>query len=187
MGIDAAQVQDVIITHMHYDHAGNLELFPNARFHVQDAEMEYVTGRAMTHPSLRHSFHLDDVVEMVRMVYGDRVVFHNGDDTLVPGIGLHHVPGHTRGLQSVSVATKRGLIVLASDAAHYYENVHDELPFSTVENIFQMLEGYRKVKRLAGAPERLVPGHDPLVLERYPAPSEELKGIVAALDEAPSE
>jgi glyoxylase-like metal-dependent hydrolase (beta-lactamase superfamily II) len=187
IGIDANEVQDVIITHMHYDHAGNLELFPNARFHLQDAEMDYVTGRAMTHPSLRHSFRLDDVVEMVRLVYGDRVVFHAGDDNIAPGIDVHHVPGHTRGLQSVSVNTKRGPILLASDSAHYYENVENELQFSTVENIFEMLESYRKVRRLAGESTRLVPGHDPMVLDRYPPPSEALRGIVVALDEEPTE
>jgi hypothetical protein len=67
VGVDAADVRDVVITHMHYDHAGNLDLFPNARFHVQDAEMAYVTGRSMTHRALRHSFRVDDVVEMVRL------------------------------------------------------------------------------------------------------------------------
>ena len=80
VGVNAEDVSDVIITHMHYDHVGNMERFPNARFHLQDSEMAYVTGRAMTYRALRHSFRLDDVVEMVRAVYGDRVVFHDGDD-----------------------------------------------------------------------------------------------------------
>ena len=64
IGIDVSKVKDVIITHMHYDHAGNLALFPNARFHIQDEELAYVTGRAMTHKVLRSSFALDDVLEM---------------------------------------------------------------------------------------------------------------------------
>ena len=76
LDVDAKEVEDVIITHMHYDHAGNLEQFPKARFHIQDAEMALVTGRAMTHPLLRHSFRLEDVIDMVRLTYGDRVVFH---------------------------------------------------------------------------------------------------------------
>ena len=149
--IDANTVTDVIITHMHYDHAGNLELFPNARFHLQDAEMEFVTGRAMTHAAMRHSFRLDDVLEMVTLVYGDRVVFHAGDEDIAPGIAVHHVPGHTRGLQSVSVNTARGRVVLASDAAHYYESIEQSRRFGTVENVVEMLEGYRKVQALAGS------------------------------------
>lgn len=185
VGIEASSVRDVIITHMHYDHAGNLELFPNARFHIQDDELAYVTGRAMTHESLRSSFALDDVLEMVRLVYGDRVVFHAGDEELAPGVHLHHIPGHTRGLQSVRVHSDRGWVVLASDAAHYYENIEQGTPFSTLENLFLMLEGYRKLRSLAPSDAHLVPGHDPAVLGRYPPPAPDLEGIVARLDTAP--
>jgi len=186
LGIEAREIEDVIITHMHYDHAGNLSLFPNARFHVQDSEIGYVTGRAMTHEALRHSFALDDVLDMVRLVYGDRVVFHEGDEPIAPGVTVHHIGGHTRGLQSVRVDTARGQVVLASDASHYYENVEEEVTFSTVENIFLMHEGFRKLRALAPSPAHLVPGHDPQVLRRYQAPSPELEGIVARLDHPPA-
>lgn len=185
VGGDPDTVEDVVITHMHYDHAGNLGLFPKARFHIQDEEMSFVTGRAMTHKALRHSFVLDDVLQMITMLYGDRVVFHNGDEDLLPGITLHHIPGHTRGLQAVRVHTKRGWVVLASDVAHYYESLEKGTPFLTHENLFQMLEGFRHVQTLGATKDHIVPGHDPLVLKRYPAPSSELEGIVAQLDVAP--
>lgn len=185
IGIDAAGVEDVIITHMHYDHAGNLEKFPKARFHVQDEELAYVTGRAMTHRVLRRSFAVEDVTRMLRLVYEDRVVFHRGDGDIAPGIGVHHVAGHTRGLQSVRVNTERGRVVVASDAAHYYENLEKETPFATLENMYLMLEGYRRVRALADSEAHVVPGHDPEVLERYPAPSKALEGIVARLDLVP--
>ncbi|MDC1172757.1 N-acyl homoserine lactonase family protein [Alphaproteobacteria bacterium] len=187
IGIDPAEVKDVIITHMHYDHVGNLSIFPNARFHVQDTEMAYVTGRAMTHPVLRHSFVLSEVQEMVAMVYQDRAVFHDGDDDLVPGITLHHFPGHDRGLMAVRVNTKRGWIVLASDTAHYYESLAAEHVFITHENIFEMLESYRSLVKLGGDVRRIVPGHDPDVLKRYPSLSRDLDGIVAVLHEEPSD
>jgi glyoxylase-like metal-dependent hydrolase (beta-lactamase superfamily II) len=186
IGVDPNKIDDVIITHMHYDHAGNLAMFPKARFHIQDAEMAYVTGRAMTHQVLRHSFVLSEVQEMLAMVYGNRAVFHDGDDDLFDGITLHHLPGHARGLMAVRVHTKRGWIVLASDTAHYYESVEKEPVFQTHENIFKMLESYRKLIKLGGDLTRIVPGHDPDVIKRYPAPSPDLEGIVAALDEAPS-
>lgn len=186
VGIEASEVKDVIITHMHYDHAGNLELFPNARFHIQDEELSYVTGRAMTHQVLRSSYKLDDVLEMVRLVYGDRVVFHAGDDEIVPGVTVHHIPGHTRGLQSVRVHTRRGWVVLASDAAHYYENVEKNTPFAVLENMYLMLEGFRKLRALAPTEAHFVPGHDPEVMRRYPAASPELEGIAVRLDAEPS-
>lgn len=186
LDIDAAAVEDVVITHMHYDHAGNLALFPNARFHIQDEEMGFVTGRAMTHQSLRHAFLLDDVLEMVRMVYGDRVVFHAGDEEIAPGVSVHHIPGHTRGLQSVKVLTARGWVVLASDAAHYYESITDGTPFLTHEDQFKMLEGFRRLRTLAPSDAHIVPGHDPEVMQRYPAPSADLEGIVVRLDVEPA-
>lgn len=184
--IDAAQVADVVISHMHYDHVGNLDKFPNATFHIQDEEMAYVTGRPMTHKPLRHSFVLSEVQAMLAAVYGDRVQFHDGDEELFPGISLHHIPGHTRGLQSMRVNTARGPVMLASDAAHYYESLTDQRPFMTHENIYLMLEGYRRLQQLAPDIAHIVPGHDPLVLERYQAPEPALQGIVAALHEAPS-
>jgi glyoxylase-like metal-dependent hydrolase (beta-lactamase superfamily II) len=185
IGIESAEVRDVIVTHMHYDHVGNLQLFPNARFHIQDEELAYVTGRAMTHHVLRSSFALDDVLEMVRLLYGERVVFHNGDDEVAPGVTVHHIPGHTRGLQSVRVHSERGWVVLASDAAHYYENLEKETPFATLENMFLMLEGFRRLRKLAPTDAHIVPGHDPAVLNRYAPPSPALAGIVARLDVAP--
>jgi glyoxylase-like metal-dependent hydrolase (beta-lactamase superfamily II) len=185
IGVEAKEVEHVILSHMHYDHVGNLDLFPKAAFHIQDEEMAYVTGRAMTHKPLRHSFVLSEVVQMVTAVYGDRVVFHDGDEEIFPGISVHHIPGHTRGLQSVKVHTSRGWVVLASDAAHYYESITDGTSFQTHENIFEMLEGFRRLRKFAPSDDHIVPGHDPEVLKRYSAPSPELEGIVVRLDEPP--
>jgi glyoxylase-like metal-dependent hydrolase (beta-lactamase superfamily II) len=168
IGVGAEQVCDVIITHLHYDHAGNLGAFPAARFHLQDSEMAYATGRCMCHPRLRHPFEVEDVVTMVRRLYDGRVNFVDGDEEIAPGISLHHVPGHTRGLQCVRVETARGPVVLASDAAHFYANMERRNPFPIVVDVAAMMESWRKLARLAGDEERIVPGHDPLVMQRYP-------------------
>jgi glyoxylase-like metal-dependent hydrolase (beta-lactamase superfamily II) len=186
VGIDAKSVKDVIITHMHYDHVGNLDKFPSANFHIQDAEMAYVTGRSMTHHRIRHAFTIDNVTDMVRMLYGDRVQFHDGEQSIAPGISVHLVGGHTRGLQVVRVNTARGQVVLASDASHYYENMNSGEPFTVVDSISDMLEGHRTLFKLADSPEHVVPGHDPLVMQCYPAPTPELQGIAVRLDVPPS-
>jgi glyoxylase-like metal-dependent hydrolase (beta-lactamase superfamily II) len=91
LDIDPDRVEDVIITHMHYDHAGNHHLFQRARFHLQDREMFYVTGRCMTHAVLGHSYDVEDVVQMVRRVFSRRAVFHEGDEELAPGLSVHFV------------------------------------------------------------------------------------------------
>ncbi|HUZ75569.1 MAG TPA: N-acyl homoserine lactonase family protein [Stellaceae bacterium] len=182
IGVDPARVEDVIITHMHYDHAGNLDLFPNAVFHIQDREMGYVTGRSMCHDTLRASFAVEDVVAMVRRLYAGRIAFHDGDDEIVPGVSLHFIGGHTMGLQSVRVATRRGHVVLASDAAHLYAHLDQRRAFPVVYNVADMLEGHAKLRRLASSPAHIVPGHDPLVMRRYPPARPELEGIVVRLD-----
>ena len=168
VGIDVRTVLDVVITHMHYDHAGNLELFPKARFHVQDAEMAYCTGRAMTHRQQSAPFDAEDVVTMVRRVYQQRVIFHAGDSQLYPGISLHHLPGHTLGLQAVRVDTARGPVVLASDAIHFWANLEREIPFPIVADVPAYLNSLRTLRKLAPSQDHIIPGHDPQVLARFP-------------------
>src|SRR4051812_36601447 len=89
IGVDPEVVEDVIITHMHYDHSGNYGLFPRARYHIQDTEMAYCTGRCMCHPVLRVPFEAEDVIAMVRKVFEGRVTFHAGDRELASGISVH--------------------------------------------------------------------------------------------------
>jgi glyoxylase-like metal-dependent hydrolase (beta-lactamase superfamily II) len=182
IGIDAATVQDVVITHLHYDHVGSFWRFPAARFHLQDDEIVFATGRDMLDESQSHSFEVDEVCGMVRKVYDKRVVFHDGDEALFPGISLHRIPGHTKGLQSVSVATRRGNVVLASDAAHYYANIERRMVFPIFHDESAVLTGFDRLHELADSPAHVIPGHDPEVMRRYPAPEPALEGIVARLD-----
>jgi glyoxylase-like metal-dependent hydrolase (beta-lactamase superfamily II) len=182
LGITASDVSDVIITHMHYDHAGNDELFPHARFHLQDCEMNYATGRCMCHQGLSQPYDVDNVVAMVRRVYAGRVTFHDGATELAPGLSLHRIGGHSRGLQVVRVKTARGYVVLASDAAHFYAHLDRRKVFPIVDNVSDVHEGYDTVLRLASSRHHVIPGHDPAVLDLYPAPARELDGWVARLD-----
>ncbi len=182
LGSDAAKIKDVVITHLHYDHVGNFDLFPAANFHLQDKEMNYATGRHMAQPVFRGAFDVEDVVGMVRNTYAGRVKFHDGDAEIAPGISLHYIGGHTMGLQVVRVATRRGNVVLASDASHFYANMEQVRPFPIVFNVAEMVEGYARLRALADSTAHIIPGHDPQVLERYPAPSAALQGIVARLD-----
>jgi len=185
LGIDATAVEDVIITHLHYDHVGNFEIFPRARFHLQDREMAYATGRYMCHDRLRLPFDIENVTGMVRQVYQGRVEFHDGDEVLDSGLSLHRVGGHSHGLQIVRVHTQRGWVVVASDASHFYAHLETGNPFPLVFNVGDLLEGHRTCRRLADSEQHIVPGHDPLVMQRYPAPSSDLEGIAVRLDVAP--
>lgn len=184
LGIDKDAIEDIIITHLHFDHAGNLDRFGKARFHVQDAEAAFATGRCMCEAHLRFPFDVEDVVQFVRHTYAERVRFHEGDATIAPGISVHFVPGHTAGMQAVRVMTPRGPVVLASDSSHMYANVMRRSPFSLTVDALATLRSYDRLMELAGSYERVIPGHDPKVRALYP--NHEFGGIqLTALHEAP--
>jgi len=171
IGVDAGEVKDVILTHLHFDHAGNVDRFPAARFHVQGAEMAFATGPCMCAPFMRAPFDVEDVVAMVKHLYADQVVFHHGDASPFPGISLHVLPGHSAGIQAVRVMTERGPVLLASDVSHYYANFLRGIPFRLTIDVAATHRSYRQLTAIAGAVERIIPGHDPKTAEIYPAVS----------------
>lgn len=178
LGIAPDRVGDVILTHLHWDHAGNHGLYEAARFHVQAREMAYCTGPCMCHAALRRPYSAEDVATLVRRIYAGRVQFHDGTAEIAPGVHVDLVGGHSRGLQIVTVNTRRGPVVLASDAAHYYANLESDAPFPLVDSVPEMLDGFRLIRRLAPTPGHVVPGHDPDVLRRYPAPISGMAGLL---------
>jgi glyoxylase-like metal-dependent hydrolase (beta-lactamase superfamily II) len=186
IGVDPDAVEDVIISHMHYDHCGNYPLFPNAKYHLQDIEMGYATGRCMCHAALRMPFEEEDVVAMVRKVFAGRVAFHDGDAEIAPGISVHHLGGHSKGLQVVRVWTRRGWLVVASDASHFYANMNQGRAFPILHSLEATLEGYDRLRALASDPGAIIPGHDPIVFDEYPVAASGLEGIAIRLDADPN-
>lgn len=136
----------------------------------------------MCHPGTRFPFEAEHVASMVHRVFEGRVEFHDGDSELAPGVTLHRVGGHSHGLQVVRVRTRRGWVVVASDATHFYANMERGQAYPVVFHVGDMLEGFQTIKRLASSDAHVIPGHDPLVLERYPAAKSGLEGIVARVD-----
>lgn len=181
-GIDAAAIDTVIVTHLHADHAGTMEQFPLARFHIQEAEVAFATGICMCDPIVSRTFNVDHVCNMVRNIYSGRVHFHDGDGEIAPGVTVHRAGGHTKGLQCVRVATGSGAVVLASDATHLYENFETRQPFRITLDVEQTLRSYTRLEQLAASRAHVVPGHDPLVLRRYPAWKPVTQGMVHRLD-----
>lgn len=169
LGAPAERVRNVVLTHLHYDHAGNLADFPQARFWIQDAEMAFWTGRHAARGGFLHSVEPEDVLSAVRLNFARRLVFVAGDAQVDDGVTVHRVGGHSAGLQVVRVQTRAGVVVLASDAVHYYENLELDRPFSTVHSLADMYEAFDRVRELAGPDGVIVPGHDPEVLERFPS------------------
>ena len=168
LGIVPEMVTDIFLTHLHYDHAGNLSHFPNATVHLQDAEMNYATGRSMCHARMRKPFSATDVTTAVELVYKGRVVFHDGDYTLYPGLHAKLVGGHSRGLQILIVDGKRPLVI-ASDAVHLRRYLSDEQVFPMFADYMATVEGYRLLREYMAAGAEVLPGHDPDVVTLYPS------------------
>ena len=169
LGVRPDAVSELIVTHLHYDHAGGLHLFPNATLHMQAAEMAYATGPCMCHDALRMPYTGDHICEAVQRLYSGQVRFHDGDAQIADGVTVHKIGGHSRGLQAVRVRTHAGWLALASDASHFYENLRTGVPFLIVVDLQDMLDGFETLYRLASKPELIVPGHDPLVMQHFPA------------------
>lgn len=167
LGLRPEDVTEIIVTHLHYDHAGGLALFPNAHLHLQAAEMAFATGPCICHDTLRMPFTAGHVCEAVTRLYRGKLTFHDGDAEIADGVTVHCIGGHSRGLQAVRVRTQAGWMVLASDAAHYYENLWLRKPFPIVVDLQDMLDGFTWLETLASRRELIIPGHDPLVRQVF--------------------
>lgn len=168
LGITPDTVDQVIVTHLHYDHAGGLHLFPNATLHLQAAEMAFATGPCMCHDHLRAPFTAGHICEAVKRLYSGKVIFPEGEAQIAEGVTVHCIGGHSRGLQCVRVRTQAGWMVLASDASHYYENFMARKAFPIVVDLEDMLDGFNTLERLASHRGLIIPGHDPLVRRLFP-------------------
>ncbi|QBF29942.1 N-acyl homoserine lactonase family protein [Thalassococcus sp. S3] len=182
LGLKPEDITQLIVTHLHYDHAGGLHLFPNAHIHLQAAEMAFATGPCMCHDTLRMPYTATHICEAIQRLYSGNLTFHDGDTELTDGVTLHRIGGHSRGLQAVRVRTSVGWMVLASDAAHFYENLTARKPFPIVVDLQDMLDGFITLERLASRPELIIPGHDPLVRDLFP---EDRADHIRRLDRGP--
>ena len=185
LGIAPEAQTEVILTHMHYDHIGNVDQFPAARFLMQQAEMNFVTGPDMRHYWFRRPYALDEVARLLGYLYDGRLTLHGAELEVAPGVSVHLVGGHTAGQEIVRVHTRRGWVVLASDALHYYEEYERTVPFTVAHNLSDMLNAHERIRALAESDDHVIPAHDPLIMEKYPAARADLAGIVVRLDVAP--
>jgi glyoxylase-like metal-dependent hydrolase (beta-lactamase superfamily II) len=186
IGIPAGDVTDIVLTHLHCDHAGNIDRFPNAMVHIQDSEVSFATGRCMCEDRLNFVFELDDVLNIVRKNFGKQLAFHDGDEPLFPGVTLHKLLGHTNGLQAVRVNTPRGQVLLASDATHFFPNAYNQNPYPVTIDVAASIASYRKMFAIVSGPDFLIPGHDPKIRTIYPKLV--VNGVVLhVLHESPTE
>jgi glyoxylase-like metal-dependent hydrolase (beta-lactamase superfamily II) len=178
LGIDAATAPQVIVTHAHYDHIGNLAAFPAAEVIMTRREFEFWTGPYGRRQQFAWSTEESETAYLNVVQKEGRLTAVDAAYTVAPGIEVVPVGGHTPGQAIVLVATEDGQAVLASDSAHYYEEVERDRPFAFVADLEAMYRGFDLLKEITAESGRvLVPGHDPLVMERFAA----IDGVDAGL------
>src|SRR6266849_10382142 len=169
LGLSAADITDVIITHMHWDHADGMDLFPNARIWIQKDELQYYAGEAWQSPRTHGGIDPDDVLVAVKLNTQGRVGLVNGDaQEIIPGVTCYTGGRHTYASQYVAVNTKAGTVVLASDNMYLYENLDKHVPIAQTLDAASNLAAQDRMKRLAASTRLIIPGHDPAVFERFP-------------------
>jgi glyoxylase-like metal-dependent hydrolase (beta-lactamase superfamily II) len=166
-------ITDVIITHMHWDHADGMDLFPRARIWLQKDEYTYYTGEAWQSPRTHGGIEPDDVLAAVKLNLAGRLTLVNGDSQqILPGITCYTGGKHTFQSQYVGVNTKAGTVILASDNMYLYENLEKHVPIAQTLDAASNLRAQDRMKELAASPRLIVPGHDPAVFEKFPKVSE---------------
>jgi glyoxylase-like metal-dependent hydrolase (beta-lactamase superfamily II) len=168
VGVKPEDVTDVIITHMHWDHADGADLFPKARIWLQQDEYTYYTGQAWQGAHTHGGIDPDDVVMMVKKNIGGQLGLVAGDaQEIVPGITCYIGGKHTYQAQYVAVRTAHGTVVLASDNMYLYENLDKHVPIAATLDAESNLKAQDRMKTLATKPEWIVPGHDPAEFVRF--------------------
>jgi glyoxylase-like metal-dependent hydrolase (beta-lactamase superfamily II) len=169
LGVKPDEITDVVITHMHWDHADGMDLFPKARIWLQKDEYTYYTGEAWQQKGTHGGIDKDDVVELVRLNMEGRVGMVPGDaQEIAPGITCYTGGKHTYQSQYVGVRAKDGTVILASDNMYLYENLDKHVPIAASLDFDSNLRAQDRMKQLAGNPKLIVPGHDPAEFERFP-------------------
>jgi len=168
LGVEPADVSTLVLTHLHYDHTGAIDAFPQAQLTVQRRELDFWTGPLAVRAQFASIVEPAEIEAVARAHAEGRVRVLDGEEEIAPGIVALDVGGHSPGQQVTVVDSAAGPVVLASDAIHFYEELERDRPFDVLVDLAEMYAGYDTLRRLAAEPRAaLVAGHDPLVLERF--------------------
>jgi N-acyl homoserine lactone hydrolase len=153
-GVDPRDVEVVVLTHLHWDHAGNCDLFPEARVLVQQAELRYATapGRFFRKSFLSPQGGWESPPYLVPNL--DVV---DGVAQIAPGLRVVPAPGHSPGSQAVIAQTALGSFAIAGDAICTYENIEADIPPGFHVDVDASVDSMDRLRGLAG---HFLPSHD---------------------------
>ena len=183
IGMNGSNVSKVILTHIHFDHIGGLEMFPRAfpkaSYYVQQKEFDFWTKNPIA--KRRPFVGITDAEAnktVAAMEGSNKLKIINGDKKIMPGIELLLAPGHTIGLQAVAVNTAKGTSIVASDCAHIARSFKDDNPSCLITDMVGWMESYDKLRAKASSLDVIFPGHDVMMLQNYPKVAEDITRLV---------
>lgn len=177
LGIEAEDVDTVVVTHCHYDHIGNLSRFPRATVHLAAAELDFVRSGALRRGLIGHFTEPAEVDDLNRLQSENRLVTVVGAEQLASGVRLVPVGGHTPGQLMVEVDTAAGPVLLTSDALHFDEEIDRDMPFISSMDLPATYRAFDEIRSRADAGSIIVAGHDPSVLTRMTAVTDDI-GVI---------
>lgn len=169
LGVHPEDAPTVVVTHAHYDHIGNLDHFDSSRIVIAQAELDFWASKHAQRVQFHHSVEDAELAALFAAVEEGRVDAFEDSVEVAPGVEVLRLGGHTPGQSVVRVPTSAGVVLLASDAVHYYEEYERDMPFSSVAELVQMYEGFDRIRAMldSGEVDHLVSGHDPVTLDRF--------------------
>lgn len=189
LGVDTDGEHLVVVTHAHYDHIGNVGLFPRSTVAISGAELDFWTSEVASKPLIGLFAEDDEVAALVEAEQEGRVRRLSGSVEVAPGVTVTEVGGHTPGQCMVTVRTTEGVVLLASDTVHFTEELDRDMPFMAVTDLPGLYDGLQTVRDLVdrGAVDQVLTGHDAAVLDRiepYRADLVGVAGVIGRLDHA---
>jgi glyoxylase-like metal-dependent hydrolase (beta-lactamase superfamily II) len=167
-GVKPEAVTDIVISHAHWDHVDGVDLFPKATIWIQREEYRYYTGEAWFARGTNGGVDAEDMQALLKINTEGRLRFVEGDDQeIIPGIRCYTGGKHTFASQFVQAATAAGTVVLTSDNVYLYENLEKHAAIAQTLDAASNLKAQDRIRTLASNPRLIVPGHDPLVFERF--------------------
>lgn len=169
LGVQAEEVKHVFQTHLHWDHALGLSLFPQATVHVHQKEYDFWLKDPLAQRAVFKAVSDPGVAEAVERIKGQgRLHLVQEDCEIIPGLEALSAPGHTPGIMALAANAAKGTAVLASDCGHTFKNYAEEWPSIFICDLPAWLRSWDKLKAKASSLDLLFPGHDIAMANDYP-------------------
>jgi glyoxylase-like metal-dependent hydrolase (beta-lactamase superfamily II) len=161
-GVHPEEIDTLVLSHLHHDHAGNVALFRQATVILAEREWEFV--RNPPHPALApHPLFPKPAIDYLASLSSARLRLVSGNCPVVPGIAVSVLGAHTPGSLATKVATDLGELILAGDVIFTYRNLKEAIPIGT---LLHVPEWYAAWRELSEAQATVLPSHD-RALEQY--------------------